>query len=87
MDADPSKLYFECATTVDVIERVFSVEFPFNKFEWISWYSEDFAAVEKIPKNVFRDKSFKEIYLDIPIASIHPEAFESSKSRLKDRPK
>ena len=49
----------------------------------MSWHNQDSQVIEELPMDVFQDKSFELIYLEIPITSIHPKALESSKNTLK----
>ena len=76
-------LRFDCFNvSLEEVEKVFSVDFPFNNFEMIVWENENYQYIGELPMNVFQEKSFKEIWLKIDITSIHPKAFESSKSTL-----
>ena len=64
---DPSLLFLSCenASLVD-IERVFSIDFPFNTFYIMRWHNQDSQVIEELPMDVFQDKSFELIYLEIP---------------------
>ena len=68
--------------SLEDVERVFSVDFPFNNFEAIFWENENYRYIGELPMNIFQDKSFVEIWLRIDVTSIHPKAFESSKNTL-----
>ena len=84
-----SKLELFCDGVVDIeeIERVFSVEFPFNNLYSIAlivndydlWMSHD-AVV--IPQNIFKDKTAKDVWISIKIAEVHPSAFERMSNTL-----
>ena len=85
----PAKLELLCDGVVEVeeIERVFSVEFPFNNLEFITLIVDDYdlwmnhdAVV--IPKNIFKDKTAKEVWMSIKIAEVHPSAFDSMSNTL-----
>ena len=75
---------FHCeGVSVEDIERIFSVDFPFNNLFSISWENGYYRHIGELPLNVFQEKSFQVIRLRIDITSIHPKAFESSKNTLR----
>ena len=86
-----AKLSILCdnVVTIDEIERIFSVEFPFNNLWRITLMVNDYdiwtsSEAVNIPKNVFMDKTSKIIDIGIKVTEVDPLAFENTAAELKD---
>ena len=85
----PAKLEFICEDVVDVeeIQRVFSMEFPFNNLEFITILVNDYElwmnhSAVVIPQNIFGDKTAKDIWISIKVAEVNPQAFDNMAETL-----
>lgn len=85
-----SKLQIECDGLTDVkdIERVFSVDFPVINLDSIVLMANYPTVYENsspvnIPKNMFQDKTAKEITIAIKINKVHHKAFENTAVQLE----
>ena len=68
---------------INEIERVFSTEFPFNNLHEIILSAQDPDVWEQsnpvlLPPNVFKDKTAKDIWIDIKLKEVHPDAFNNT---------
>ena len=85
-----SKLQIECDGLTDVgdIETVFSVDFPVINLDSIVLMANyptifENSSPVNIPKNIFQDKTAKEITISIKIDKVHPKAFENTAAQLE----
>ena len=81
----PGKISIFCDNVVDIdeIERIFSIEFPFNNLHSIVISAQDQDVWEQsnpvmLPPNVFKDKTAKLIWIDIKLKEVHPDAFNNT---------
>ena len=81
----PGKISIFCDNVVDIdeIERIFSIEFPFNNLHSIVISAQDQDVWEQsnpvmLPPNVFKDKTAKDIWIDIKLKEVHPDAFNNT---------
>jgi len=87
----PGKLQVICKDVVDIeeINRIFSVEFPFNNLEEITlivndndlWINHSDVT---IPQNVFQDKTASRIWISMKVVEVHPKAFENMGETLTE---
>ena len=88
---DGARLSIICDNVVDIeeIERIFSVEFPFNNLWEIALIVNDVdvwmnSEAADVPKNVFKDKTAKHIWIDLKVEQVDPLAFENTAHELED---
>ena len=89
--SDDFKIRIVCDGVVklDEITRIFSVHFPFNTLEGIFFTVTDVETWEssqpiRIPKNIFQDKTAKNIWIGFKVEEVDPEAFANSAGVLEE---
>ena len=87
---DDFKISIDCQNVVelDIITRIFSVKFPFNVLERIVFSVNNVGIWEasqpiKIPKNIFQDKTARDIWINFKVEEVDPEAFANSADVLE----
>ena len=82
---ESGNISMSCNNVVDIneIERVFSTEFPFNNLRSIDLRVQDLDVWKQseavvLPPNVFKDKTAKDIWIDLKLKEVHPGAFNNT---------
>jgi len=90
LNGDSSNIEIVCKDITDIseIRRVFSNDFPIPNLSSILILVEDHdlwrnSSSVSIPKNIFYDKTAKEIWIGLKIKHVHDQAFENTAVHLE----